>query len=75
MQNDRFDLLHKEYDLSHHATILADVIAESMYAQVGDYMDDIIELNYADDEDKFSKIHDILMREIIIELYRSEIQK
>jgi hypothetical protein len=75
MQNDRFDLLHKEYDLSHHAIILADVIAESMYAQIGDYMDDIMELDYSDDEDKFTKIHDILMHEIIIALHRSEIQK
>lgn len=75
MQNDRFDLLRKEYDLSHHAIILADVIAESMYAQVGDYMDDVMELDYFDDEDTFTKIHDILMQEIIIALHRSEIQK
>ena len=75
MQNDRFDLLHKEYDLSHHAIILADVIAESMYAQVGDYMDDVMELDILDDADKFTKIHDILMYEVITALFRSEIRK
>lgn len=73
MQNDRFDLLHKKYDLSHHAIILSDVIAESMYATVGDYMEDM--LNFDPYMDNFSEVHDILMQEIIIALYKSEIQK
>jgi len=38
-------------------------------------VDDVMELDILDDADKFTKIHDILMREIIVALHRSEIQK
>ena len=65
---DRYDLLHKEYDLLEHSNVLADVAVDNLNDMLIDYMDDVIGIDIYQED--FNDVLYILINNVITLVYR-----
>lgn len=65
---DRYDLLHKEYDLLEHSGILADVAKDNLDEMIGNYMEDVMNIDpYMKDA---NEVYHLILTNVITLIYR-----